>query len=140
MWATERLHVKSKGDDDVLDLTPRLQEAVNRHRLRHGQVLVFVPGSTAGVTTMEFEPGLRHDVPAAFRRLIPREAPYRHEETWHDGNGHSHVRASLLGPSVTVPVEDGKLVLGTWQQVVLIDFDVRPREREVVVQVSGEKQ
>jgi secondary thiamine-phosphate synthase enzyme len=138
MWVTERLHLSSPGDDEVFDLTEKVQDVVRRHHLRNGQALVFVPGSTAGITTMEFEPGLRHDVPAAFRRLVPREATYQHEETWHDGNGHSHVRASLLGPSVTVPVEDGKLLLGTWQQVILIDFDVRPRRREVVVQLTGE--
>ncbi|PYQ12777.1 MAG: secondary thiamine-phosphate synthase enzyme [Acidobacteria bacterium] len=139
MWITERVRVSTSGDDEVVDLTEKVQGVIARHRLRHGQALVFVPGSTAGLTTMEFEPGLRHDVPAAFRRLVPREMPYRHEETWHDGNGHSHVRASLLGPSLTVPFADGKLVLGTWQQIVLIDFDVRPRQREIVVQLTGEK-
>lgn len=139
MWITDRLRVTTRGDDDVIDLTEKVQDVVRRHRLRDGQALVFVPGSTGGLTTMEFEPGLRHDVPEAFRRLVPREMAYRHQEIWHDDNGHSHVRASLLGPSLTVPFADGKLLLGTWQQIVLIDFDVRPRQREVVVQLAGEK-
>ena len=100
---------------------------------------MFVTGSTAGVTTIEFEPGLLEDLPAAFERLAPQGLRYRHDETWHDGNGHSHVRASLLGPSLLVPFEDGRLLLGTWQQIVLVDFDNRPRRREIVVQLQGER-
>ena len=113
--------------------------AVTRHGFVHGQALVFVPGSTAGVTTIEFEEGLLEDFPALFDRIAPRGAGYQHEARWHDGNGHSHVRASLLGPSLTVPFSDGRLLLGTWQQVVLVDFDVRPRRREVIVQLTGER-
>jgi secondary thiamine-phosphate synthase enzyme len=100
-------------------------------------VLVFVPGATAALTTVEFEPGLVRDLPELFERIAPRDRPYHHDETWHDGNGHSHVRASLLGPSLTVPVQGGKLLLGTWQQIVLVDFDNRPHRRELVVQLSG---
>jgi len=100
---------------------------------------MFVPGSTAALTTVEFEPGLVQDLPAFFERIIPRRAHYHHEDTWHDGNGHSHVRASLLGPSLTVPFKDGALLLGTWQQIVLIDFDNRRRRRKLVVQLSGER-
>jgi secondary thiamine-phosphate synthase enzyme len=135
---TERLSLETRGDDDIRDLTPDVQALVDRHHLHHGQVLVFVPGSTAAVTTIEFEPGLRRDLPAALERLAPRALRYQHEDTWHDGNGHSHVRASLLGPSLVVPVADGKLLLGTWQQVILVDCDNRPRQREVVVQLSGD--
>jgi len=137
---TDRVRVQTRGDSEILDLTAGVQAVVERHGFREGQALVFVPGSTAGITTIEYEPGLLHDVPAAFERLAPREMPYRHEDTWHDGNGHSHVRASLLGPSLLVPFEDGRLLLGTWQQVVLIDFDNRPRTREIVVQLQGERQ
>ena len=138
MRVTERIRRETHGDDDMHDLTGDVQALVDRHSLREGQALIFVPGSTAGLTTIEFEPGLLKDLPAAFERLAPRGLRYHHEDTWHDGNGHSHVRASLLGPSLTVPVSAGKLVLGTWQQIVLVDFDNRPRRREVVVQLWGE--
>jgi len=97
-----------------------------------------VGGSTAGITTMEYEPGLIEDLPAAFERLVPRGHHYHHEEAWHDGNGHAHVRASLVGPSLTVPFRKGKLLLGTWQQIVVVDFDNRPRQRDIVVQLTGE--
>lgn len=136
---TDGFTIQTKGDNDIVDLTGRVQELVNRHRFREGQALVFVSGSTAGVTTIEYEPGLLKDLPAAFERIAPRGIPYAHEEAWHDGNGHSHVRASLLGPSLTVPFQDARLRLGTWQQIVLVDFDNRPRRRDVVVQLLGEK-
>ena len=139
MRTTARLRRETRGHDDIHDLTADVQALVDRHSLREGQVLVFVPGSTAGLTTIEFEPGLLKDLPAAFERLAPRGLRYHHEDTWHDGNGHSHVRASLLGPSLVVPVTGGKLLLGTWQQIVLVDFDNRPRRRDVVVQLSGER-
>ena len=135
---TDTVVVSTKGDAEILDLTAQVQAVVARHRFHHGQALVFVSGSTAGLTTLEYEPGLLQDLPAAFERIAPRGIPYAHEATWHDGNGHSHVRASLLGPSLTVPFQEGRLLLGDWQQIVLIDFDNRPRQREVVVQLSGE--
>jgi secondary thiamine-phosphate synthase enzyme len=136
---TDGFTVQTKGDSDIVDLTDRVQEVVSRHRFREGQALVFVSGSTAGVTTIEYEPGLLKDLPAAFERIAPRGIRYAHEEAWHDGNGHSHVRASLLGPSLTVPFQDARLRLGTWQQIVLVDFDNRPRRRDMVVQLLGEK-
>lgn len=136
---TDGFTVQTKGDSDIVDLTGRVQELVSRHCFREGQALVFVSGSTAGVTTIEYEPGLLKDLPAAFERIAPRGIAYAHEEAWHDGNGHSHVRASLLGPSLTVPFQDARLRLGTWQQIVLVDFDNRPRRRDVVVQLLGEK-
>lgn len=136
---TDRVRVKTRGDSDILDLTDDVQALVKKHGFREGQALVFVAGSTAGLTTIEYEPGLLKDLPEAFERLAPRGLEYHHEQAWHDGNGHAHVRASLLGPSVTVPFEDGKLLTGTWQQIVLVDFDNRPRQREIVVQISGEK-
>lgn len=137
---TDSIDVATRGDSHMIDLTDRVQEVVRRHGFREGQALVFVSGSTAGLTTVEFEPGLQQDLPAAFERLAPRGMRYAHEETWHDDNGHAHVRASLLGPSLAVPFKDGRLLLGTWQQIVLLDFDTRPRRRALVVQLSGERE
>lgn len=136
---TDTVSVSTRGDSEMIDLTGRVQEVVERHSFREGAALVFVSGSTAALTTVEYEPGLVEDLPAAFERFAPRDMRYKHEETWHDGNGHSHVRASLLGPSLTVPFKDGRLLTGTWQQIVLLDFDNRPRRRDVVVQLSGER-
>ena len=120
------------------DLTPRVAELVKESGVSNGMALVFVPGSTAGVTTIEFEPGLLEDFPAAMERTAPRELAYAHDRRWHDGNGHAHVRASLLGPSLTVPIVAGALALGTWQQIALVDFDNRSRRRRVVVTILGE--
>lgn len=136
---TEVVRVATRGDADVRDITADVAALVRRYAFLHGQALVFVSGSTAGVTTIEFEPGLVRDLPEAFERVAPRGARYHHDEAWHDGNGHSHVRASLLGPSLAVPFRDGRLLLGAWQQIVLVDFDNRPRKREVVVQICGER-
>ena len=136
---THEFDIQTQGDSQVLNLTDRVVQCVNAGRISDGLVTIFVIGSTAGITTTEFEPGLvNHDLKAAFEHLAPEDARYRHEETWHDDNGHSHVRASLIGPSLPVPLVDRKLQLGTWQQIVLIDFDTRPRTRRIVVQVIGE--
>jgi len=134
---TERVTLSTRGDCHILDVTGNVQEVVDRHGLQEGHVLVFCQGSTGALSTVEFEPGLLVDLPELFERLAPRDIPYRHDETWHDGNGHSHVRATLVGPSLTIPVEKGKLQLGTWQQVIFMDFDNRPRDRNLVVQVLG---
>jgi secondary thiamine-phosphate synthase enzyme len=136
---TDSVSVSTRGDSHMIDLTGRVQEVVDRHGFREGQALVFVSGSTAGLTTVEFEPGLQKDLPAALERLAPRGIAYAHEETWRDDNGHAHVRASILGPSLAVPFREGRLLLGTWQQIVLVDFDTRPRRRDLVVQLSGER-
>ncbi len=136
---TDHLRISTRGDSDVVDVTPAVQALVEQHAFEEGQALVFVPGSTAALTTLEYEPGLIEDLPAAFERWAPRGLRYAHHEQWHDGNGHSHVRASLLGPSLTVPFSAGRLLLGTWQQIVLIDFDNRPRERRLVVQLQGRR-
>jgi len=136
---TDTVAVSTRGDGEMLDITEDVQEVVGRHGFLEGAALVFVSGSTAGLTTVEYEPGLLEDIPAAFERLAPRDMRYKHEDTWHDGNGHSHVRASLLGPSLTIPFRQSRLLLGTWQQIVLIDFDNRPRKRDVVVQLAGER-
>jgi secondary thiamine-phosphate synthase enzyme len=133
------LEVETRGHTHILDLTPQLRSAVCDSPVRDGTVTLFVVGSTAGLTTTEFEPGLvDHDLEALFERLAPAHGQYVHEETWHDDNGHSHVRASLLGPSLVIPVIGGVLPLGTWQQVILIDFDTRPRKRRIVAQFIGE--
>jgi secondary thiamine-phosphate synthase enzyme len=137
---TDSVSVSTRGDSHMIDLTARVQELVRHHGFREGQALVFVSGSTAGLTTVEFEPGLQKDLPAALERLAPRGITYAHEETWHDDNGHAHVRASVVGPSLAVPFKEGQLLLGTWQQIVLIDFDTRPRRRDLVVQLSGERE
>lgn len=135
---TDSIPLSTRGDCDIIDITPKVAAIVREHNFTQGQALVFVFGSTAGLTTIEYEPGLLKDIPAAFDKIAPPGARYFHEETWHDGNGHSHVRAALLGCSLTVPFNEGRLLLGTWQQIVLIDFDNRPRRREVVVQLTGE--
>lgn len=135
---TERLSLTTEGNSAIVDITGRVAQCLLKHKLRNGTATVFVAGSTAGVTTTEFEPGLLADIPAAFERLAPESIRYRHNDTWHDGNGHSHVRAALLGPSLSVPFVDGKLTLGTWQQIVLIDFDTRPRNRELIIQMVGQ--
>src|SRR5262245_15336799 len=135
---TDSITLSTRGDTDIIDITPQVATLLHDHGFTHGQALGFVSGSTAGITTIEYAPGLRKDIPAAFDKIAPQGARYHHEDTWHDGNGHSHVRAALLGCSLTVPFKDGRLLLGTWQQIVLIDFDNRPRKREVVVQMTGE--
>jgi secondary thiamine-phosphate synthase enzyme len=128
----------TRGNDDVLDLTEDVQEAVRKSGVATGQVTLMVVGSTASLSTLEFEPGLvDHDVAAAGERVAPRGGRYLHEETWHDDNGHSHVRAWLVGPSLALPVVSGRVPLGTWQQIVLVDHDTRPRKREVVLSVVG---
>ncbi|HWP83519.1 MAG TPA: secondary thiamine-phosphate synthase enzyme YjbQ [Bacteroidota bacterium] len=134
---TESLSISTKGNADIVDITDRVDACLSKHSLREGNVTVFVSGSTAAVTTTEYEPGLLKDIPAAFERIAPQSARYAHDDTWHDGNGHSHVRAALLGPSLTVPFSKGKLLLGTWQQIVLVDFDNRPRRRDIVIQLIG---
>jgi len=137
---THRVRVETLGNCQVLDLTGHLTEALSRGKIRDGIATIFVVGSTAGITTTEFEPGLAGtDLRELFDRLAPADATYAHEETWNDDNGHSHVRASLVGPSITVPLIDGRLALGTWQQVILLDFDTRGRTREVIVQVLGDR-
>ena len=130
--------LSTRGDGHCLDITPDVAKAVADSSLRNGVAHVFVSGSTAAITTIEFEPGCVHDLGELFERIAPRDAGYRHHERWGDHNGHSHMRASLLGPHLAVPFVDGELTLGTWQQVILVDFDDRPRERTVVVQVIGE--
>ncbi|MFH1371492.1 MAG: secondary thiamine-phosphate synthase enzyme YjbQ [Planctomycetota bacterium] len=139
MVVTRKIEVRTKGNCDIIDVTSQTAEMVAESGISNGTVTLFIIGSTAGITTTEYEPGLvKHDIKAVFERIAPKDARYEHEETWHDDNGHAHVRASLLGPSLTVPIVDGKLTLGTWQQIILVDFDTRPRTRTVVCQIIGE--
>lgn len=134
---TRRVELTTRGQGDMQDLTRRVAAAVSDSRVQHGTVTVFVIGSTAGVTTIEFEPGAVADFNALMDELAPAHADYQHHLRWGDDNGSSHVRAALLGPSLTIPFSNGGLLLGTWQQIVLVEFDTRPREREVVLQILG---
>jgi len=139
MVKTEKIKVKTGGNCDIVNITEETIEAVAQSEILSGTVTLFNVGSTAGITTTEYEPGLvKHDIAAAFEKIAPRNGRYEHEETWHDDNGHSHVRAALLGPSLSVPVVEGRLVLGSWQQIILVDFDTRPRTRTVICQIIGE--
>lgn len=134
---TRELALSTRGQDHVLDVTDHLRSLLTESGVREGQATVFVPGATASVTTLEYEPGLLQDLPAVLDALIPAGRAWQHDRTWGDGNGASHLRAALIGPSLTVPVVNGALTLGTWQQVVLIDHDTRPRDRRVILQVIG---
>ncbi len=135
---TDTIDIATQGYTDVLDITPQTAEAVERSGLSSGTVTVFAPGATAGVTTLEFEPGLKKDIPTYMEKIAPYGGDYAHHATWHDDNGASHVRAALVSPSLTVPFVNGSMTLGTWQQIVLICFDTKPRQRELVVQMIGE--
>lgn len=128
----------TRGNGDLQDLSDEIRAIVERSKIATGVVHVFVVGSTAGICAIEFEPGLQKDLPAILNRLIPRSRTYGHEQAWHDGNGHSHLQATVIGPDLSLPVRNGAPVQGTWQQVVLVEFDVRPRDREVSVTVMGE--
>jgi len=135
---SRRIRFSTQGNGDIVNLTERVARNLEETNLEKGLVNIFVPGATAGVTTMEYEPGLVEDFPAVIERLVPKEKGYLHDKTHLDRNAHSHLRATLLGPSLTVPFENGELILGTWQQIIFIDFDNRPRKREVIIQIIGE--
>lgn len=130
--------VETRGEGEIVDLTPAVLDCVRESDVTDGTISLFIPGSTAGLTTLEFEPGVVRDVRDCFERIAPRDLDYAHEQAWHDGNGHSHVRAALLGPSLVLPIHGGRMVQGTWQQVVLVDFDNRPRRRSWTATVIGE--
>jgi secondary thiamine-phosphate synthase enzyme len=136
---THSISISTKGNCDIVDITNKIENILNKTGMIEGNVLIFAGGSTAGVTTIEYEPGLLKDYPQFFERVVPTNNNYEHDNTWHDGNGHSHVRAALQGASLTVPFKDNKLVLGTWQQVIFVDFDNRPRKRNITVQFTGKK-
>ena len=130
--------VSTRGHNDIKDLTPGVQRQLQASGLREGQALVFVQGSTAGVTTIEYEPGLVQDLSELLEKLVPQNRSYHHDQRWGDANGFSHLRASLFGPSLQVPFSGGRLRLGTWQQIILVDFDNRPRNRNILLQFLGE--
>lgn len=134
------IEVSSKGFNDIIDITPHVRQFVKENGLKEGQLLVFINGSTAAISTIEYEPGLLKDLPEMMENIAPMNKRYHHDDTWHDGNGYAHLRSTLTGASFTVPVIEGRLVLGTWQQIILIDFDNSPRHRSVVLQFVGEKE
>ena len=128
---------KTTSETDIMDITPKVVSNVKDSEVLNGFVILFVPGSTAALTTIEFEIGAVNDLKKAISRMVPRDTYYEHNERWGDGNGYSHLRASLVGPSLSIPIINGALSLGTWQQVVLLDFDNRPRERKIIQQIIG---
>ncbi len=134
---TDSFEISSPGHTAILDITPEVRAALKHSGITEGAATIFVAGSTAGITSIEYEPGLLQDLPEAFEKFAPTGVTYHHDATWGDGNGYAHVRAALLGPSFTVPFEAGKPILGTWQQIVLIDFDNRARTRNIIVQMMG---
>ena len=131
------LHLSTRGFNDIIDITPPLRKALQAKSVQEGVAHVFVVGSTAALSTIEYEPGAVEDLRQALERIAPMDAPYRHNEAWHDGNGYAHLRAALMKPSLSIPIVAGELALGTWQQVILIDFDNRPRQRTILVQVTA---
>jgi len=135
---TKDITFQSKGNCDIIDITSQVAQDVAESGISNGIITLFVSGSTAGITTIEYEPRLLNDFKNMWDRLIPQNIPYEHNKTWGDGNGHSHVRASVLGASLTIPLVNKKLTLGTWQQIVFVDFDNRPRSRKIILQIMGE--
>ena len=135
---TERTSVRVGSDSEMVEITEKVQRIIDQSNLTDGSVTLFIPGATGSVTTVEFEPGLKEDVPDALERLAPADIPYKHHETWNDDNGRSHVRATIMGPGMVVPFVEGKLQLGTWQNIVVINHDTRERSREIIVQLIGE--
>jgi len=135
---TTRLTEKTRGYCDIIDITAKVQDQLQKGKIQKGLVTLFVSGSTAGLTTVEYEPGLIQDLKELLEKLVPFNRKYHHDDRWGDDNGFSHLRAALFGPSLQVPIESGRLLLGTWQQIVLLDFDNRPRTREIVIQITGE--
>lgn len=129
--------METRGEPDMVDITSQLAGSIRKAGLKDGIATIFVPGATGALTTIEYEPGLLEDFPTMLDRIAPRNGTYEHERRWHDGNGHSHVRASLIGPSITIPFENGRPTLGTWQQVVFVELDTRARSRQLVIQIMG---
>jgi len=138
MIYSEKLSFSTRGFNDIIDITHRVDGVLGHSKIENGLVTVFCPGSTGSVTTIEYESGVVKDLQRAIERIVPSKIPYEHDNRWGDGNGFSHVRAALMKPSLTIPLLKGKLTLGTWQQIVFIDFDNRGRERDLVVQIIGE--
>ena len=138
MVVTKKISLQTKGNCDIIDITPQVDQQAAEADINNGTATLFVAGSTAGISTIEFEPGLVSDFQSMWERNIPQNIPYNHDRRWEDGNGYSHVRASLLGASLVIPFNDKSLTLGTWQQIVLVDFDNRPRSRQIILQIMGD--
>ncbi len=138
MIITKTFGFKTKGETEIRDVTPDVKDALSKSGVKDGVAVCFVPGATGGLSTIEFEPGAVKDFRDAFERIAPREGKYAHNTKWGDENGYAHVRASMLGPSLSVPFSGGELMLGTWQQIIFVDFDNKPRSREIIVQIMGE--
>jgi len=138
MVVTKQISLQSKGNCDIIDITSQVAEQLAGAEINNGTVTLLVAGSTAGISTIEYEPGLLSDFKSMWERNVPRNIPYNHDRAWGEGNGFSHVRASLLGASLVVPFNNKNLTLGTWQQIVLVDFDNRPRSRQIILQIMGE--
>ena len=138
MVVTKTISLQTKGNCNIIDITPQVEQQLAEADINNGMVTLFVAGSTAGISTIEFESGLLSDFQSMWERSVPRNIPYNHDRRWGDGNGYSHVRASLLGSSLVVPFNNKRLTLGTWQQIVLVDFDNRPRSRQIILQIMGE--
>jgi len=138
MIVTKQISLQSKGECDIIDITPQVEEQLAEADINKGTVTLFIAGSTAGISTIEFESGLVSDFQSMWERNVPKNIPYDHDRRWGDGNGYSHVRASLLGASLVVPFNNKRLTLGTWQQIVVVDFDNRPRSRQIILQIMGE--
>ena len=129
--------MSSKGENDIIDITNNVEKILLESKLKNGIITLFVVGSTAAITTIEYEPGLQQDFPNMLEKIAPKGIEYQHDNTWHDGNGHSHLKASLIGPSLTIPFINGQTSLGTWQQIVFVEMDTRSRERKIIVQIIG---
>ena len=138
MVVTKKISLQTKGNCDIIDITPQVERQVAEADIDSGTATLFVAGSTAGISTIEFESGALSDFQSMWERNIPQNIPYNHDRRWGDGNGYSHVRASLLGASLVIPFNDKRLTLGTWQQIVLVDFDNRPRSRQIILQIMGD--
>ena len=138
MVITKTLAFSTKGDNDIVNITHKIEDLLSKTEIKDGSVLVSVIGSTASVSTCEYEPGVIQDLKDILNKLIPQRSGYHHDAAWGDGNAHSHMRASFLGPSITIPIQDKALLLGTWQQIIFIDFDNRSRQRKIIVQFQGE--
>jgi len=135
---TKYINLSTQGENDIIDITNNVKKILLESKLKNGIITLFVVGSTAAITTIEFESGLTKDFPNMLERIAPKDTEYEHDKTWHDGNGHAHVRASLIGPSLTIPFINGETLLGTWQQIVFVELDTSSRERKVVAQIIGE--
>lgn len=135
---SDNIDIKTSGENDIIDITDKTQKIIEESKIKDGIICLFIPGSTGGITTIEYEPGLKKDLPIALEKIAPKDIYYYHHETWHDDNGRSHVKASIIGPSITIPIRDSRLIHGTWQQIVFIELDTKPRNRRIIAQIIGE--